>query len=171
VNIAALVPDLRYHFTNSNYADTEMARALARAGSQGISCLTNFLATGDPRVRKRAGWALNLDGRVRNQPGVLDALIHSADSDPDGRFRASIVLGLSRFRKGGETNRLVPLGLRFLRSEDGYNRWAGASLLQNYRSVPEVKTALHAAASDPDERVRSVIARALKESATGIDRN
>ena len=35
VNIAGLVPDLRYHLTNSNYADTEMARALARAGSEG----------------------------------------------------------------------------------------------------------------------------------------
>ncbi len=170
VNIASLVPDLRFHFTNSNYAETEMARALARADPEGVSCLTNLLATGERRVRDQAGWALALDRKVRSQPGVQEALIQRAAADPDAFVRANLGLYLSSFREAGATNRLVPLGLQFLRSDDGYSRWAGALLLQNYRSVPEAKAALQAAASDPDQRVRSVVERALKEPATKPDR-
>jgi HEAT repeat protein len=162
VNIASLVPDLQFHLTNSNYADTEMARALARAGPEGISCLTNLVATGERRVRDRAGWALALDRSVRSQPGAQDALIRSASSDPDRRIRANAVLYLSSFREDGAANGLVPLGIQFLKSEDGYERWVGAKLLAAHVSVQEAQTSLKAALNDSDDRVRSTAVRALQ---------
>ena len=78
-------------------------------------------------------------------------------------LRANAVLYLSG--SGGSAQQMVPLGLRLLKSDDGYQRWAGASLLLQYRAVPEARAALASAISDPDQRVRSVSERALNESA------
>jgi hypothetical protein len=55
VDISSLVPDLRYHLMNTPFSGTEMARALAQAGPQGIAWLTNLLATGSPNVRDTLG--------------------------------------------------------------------------------------------------------------------
>ena len=170
VSIAQLVPDLSFHLTNSNYAETEMARALARAGPEGIACLTNLLAHGERRVRDQAGHALALDSRVRGQPGAQEALIQSAASDPDALIRANALLYLSSFREGAATNRLVSLGLQSLKTDDGYTRWTATLLLRNYRSIPEVEAAFLSLASDPDERVRTVVAKAIKVAPTEAGR-
>ena len=158
VDISRLVPQLHYHFTNGTYADSNSGRALANAGSKGISVLTNLLLTGSRSVRDNAA-ALRY---VKTKPEVIAALIMSAHSDPDPTLRANAVLYLGGSR--GPAEQLVPLGLEFLRSENGYARWAGASLLANHRSTPEAKTALEAAISDPDERGRSVVKGALEGS-------
>ena len=162
LSLAGFVPDLRFHLTNSSYAETEMARALARAGPEGIACLTNLLAHGERRVRGQAARALALDRGVRSQPGAQDALIQSATSDPDPFIRANALIFLSSFQQGAATNRLVSLGLQSLKSDDGYTRWAATLLLQNYLSIPDVAAAFPGLASDPDERVRSAAAKALE---------
>jgi hypothetical protein len=160
VDISRLVPHLQYHFTNGTYADSNSGRALARAGPAGISVLTNLLFAGGRSVRDNAGAAL---GHVNGKPQVIQALIRSAGSDPDSMLRANAVLYLSRSR--GAAEQMVPLGLKFLKSDDGYERWAAASLLLEYRAVPEARAVLAEAISDPDQRVRSVSERALKEQA------
>jgi hypothetical protein len=97
-------------------------------------------------------------------------LIQSAASDPDARIRANALLYLSSFRAGAATNRLVSLGLQSLKSDDGYTRWMATLLLRNYRSIPEVEAALLGLAADPDERVRSVVAKATQATATEAGR-
>ena len=160
VDISRLVPHLQYHFTNGTYADSNSGRALAGAGPTGITVLTNLLVTGKRSVRDNAGAAL---GHVDRRPEVIDALIRSANSDPDPTLRANAVLYLGGSH--GPAQQMVPLGLKFLKSDDGYDRWAAALLLQDYRTIREVRTALEAAISDPDDRVRSVIERALNDEA------
>jgi HEAT repeat protein len=159
VDISGLVPHLQYHFTNGTYADSNSGRALARAGPTGIRILTKLLLTGTRPVRDNAGSALT---HVRKQPEVIAALIQSATSDPDRTLRANAV----GYLRGcdGPADQLLPLGLKFLGSEDGYDRCRGAMLLQNYLSMREVRTAFEAAISDPDERVRSVVQRVLPET-------
>jgi hypothetical protein len=55
----------------------------------------------------------------------------------------------------------VPLGLRFLQSDDGYDRWVGASLLASHIDADGVRSALERAIKDSDERVRSAASSAL----------
>jgi HEAT repeat protein len=160
VDISRLVPQLQYHFTNGTYADLSSGRALANAGPAGISALTNFLSTGGRSVRDNAGSALR---HAISRPEVIEALIRSANSEPDPMLGANALLYLSG--SGAEAQQVVPLGLTFLKSDDGYRRWAAASLLLRYRAVPEAQAALVSAISDPDQRVRSVSERALKEPA------
>jgi hypothetical protein len=160
VDISGLVPHLEYHLTNGTYADSNSGRALAAAGPQGVAVLTNLLQVGGRSVRDNAGAALR---HVDQRPEVIDALIRSANGDPDPGLRANAVLYLAGSR--GLAHQLVPLGLKFLQSDDGYQRWAGANLLQDYRTNPEARTALQAALSDPDERVRSASQRALTDDA------
>src|SRR5262249_28499316 len=83
-------------------------------------------------VRDQAGWALQ---HVKKRPEVIAALILSANTDPNKVLRANAVGYLSSC--GGPAEQLVPLGLRFLQSEDGYDRWQGALLLRDYQSVSE----------------------------------
>jgi HEAT repeat protein len=160
VDISGLVPHLRYHFTNGTYADSNSGRALAAAGPAGIAVLTNLLATGTRAVRDQAGWSLH---HVKKRPEVIAALIKSATVDPDRTLRANALLYLRRC--GGPENELVPLGLTFLGSEDGYDRWTGATFLRDYLAVSEVRAAFESARADDDERVRSVIEGALKQLA------
>lgn len=163
VNIASLVPDLQFHLTNSNYAESEMARALVRAGPEGISCLTNLLVTGEQRVRDQAGLVLSLDRSIRSQPGVQDALVLCASSDPDPRVRANAVFYLSSFREVGPSETLIALGQQYVTSDDAYERWAGAKLLAAHAaSAPEAYNALKAVLNDSDERVRSTASHALE---------
>lgn len=161
-DIGSLVPFLRFHFTNSNYAETQMARALVRSGPPGIACLTNLLATGVPRVRDHSGWALAFDEAAIRQPGSWDAVIQGALSDPDPRVRSNFVLYLSKFRGQGDAAKLVPLGLQFLRGTDPNGRWAGAELLGAHLSVPEARAALEGVLEDPDQRVRASAHRRLQ---------
>jgi HEAT repeat protein len=156
VDISGLVPHLTYHFTNG--ASSNGGRALAAAGPTGIAVLTNFLFSGKRSLRDHAGWAL---ANVRGRPEVIDALIRSATNDPDPTLRAFAVFHLEGSRSPAQ--QVVPLGLKFLQSDHGYERLAAASLLQEYRDIPEVRTALKAAISDPDERVRSLIQRVLED--------
>jgi len=155
VEIRSLVPQLEFHVTNSTYLDSEAGRALAGCGPEGFSILTNLLATGDPRVRDRAAWALGL---IRTQQGAVEALIR-ATLDPDRSVRVTAILSLPG--RNGPTNLIVPVGLKFLRSDDGYERWGGASLLGGYAAADGVLPALKAASGDPDERVRSAASRAI----------
>ena len=74
---------------------------------------------------------------------------------------ANAVLYLERSR--GPAEQLVPLGLKFPKSDDGYTRWAAASLLPGYVNVPEVRSALEQALTDSDSRVRIAAERALQE--------
>jgi hypothetical protein len=156
VDISDLIPLLTYHFTNSSYAEVENARALADAGPAGISVLTNLLATGSLRVRSQAAWAMHL---VPNRPGVNEALVRAANSDPDSRLRGEVLFYFPR--KGGPTNLLAPVALRFIRSEDPYQRWPAAEVLASYIGADGARTALEGALNDPDQRVRSVARRAL----------
>jgi hypothetical protein len=157
-DISGLVPHLQYHFTNGTYADSNSGRALAAAGPIGISVLTNLLSAGGRSVRDNAGSAL---AHVDTRPEVIEALIRSANSDPNPRLRANAVFYLKGSR--APAHQMALLGLKFLQSDDRYDRWAAAMLLHDYRAIPEVRTALEAAISDPDDRVRSVIQLALKE--------
>jgi len=166
VDISRLVPLLRFHFTNSNYAETEASRALARAGPDGIACLTNLLVAGEPRVRDISGWALALDGTVRSIPGVQDALMAAAESDVDPRTRSNLGLYLSHFRETGDVRRTVSLGCRFLESGNPNDRWVGANLLGAHVSDPLARAALERAKNDPDQRVGSTAARVLQPPST-----
>ena len=158
VDISGLVPHLQHHFTHGTYADSNSGRALAAAGPAGIAVLSNLLATGTHAVRDQAGWSLH---HVKKRPEVIAALIKSATTDPDRALRANAFLYLSRC--GGPENELVQLALRFLGSEDGHHRWAGANFLRDYMAVSAVRTAFESARADDDERFRSVIEGALKQ--------
>ena len=162
VDIGRLVPHLLYHFTNGTYADSSGGRALANAGPAGITALTNLLYSGGRTVRDNAGAAL---GHACRRPEVIEALVRSATSEPDPVLRANAVLYLRD--SGAPAQQVVPLGLSFLKSDDGYQRWAAASLLLQYRADPEARAALASTISDADQRVRSVGERALKQSAAG----
>jgi hypothetical protein len=159
VDISRLVPHLQYHFTNGTYADISSGRALVDAGPAGISVLTNLLSMGGRSVRDNSGAALRYASR---RPEVIEALIRSANSEPDPMLRANALLYLRG--SGGAAQQIVPLGVSFLKSADGYQRCAAASLLLQYRAVPEARAALASAISDPDQRVRSLSEQALKES-------
>jgi len=158
VDISRLIPHLRYHFTNGTYADSNSSRALAHAGPAGIAVLTNLLFTGTRNVRDQAGWALH---HVKSKPEVIAALIRSASTETDQQIRANFLLYLEGSR--GPAEQLVPLGLKFIRSDDGYTRWAAASMLRDYVSIAEVRSALEQALTDSDSRVRSAAERALQE--------
>jgi HEAT repeat protein len=155
-DISALIPDLRFQLIQSRYAESEAARALVNAGPDGIAVLTNLIVTGLRPVRDQAGWAL---GMATSNPGAVEALVRAANADPDRALRANALLYLSDAK--GRDEVLVPLGLRFLQSEDGYDRWAGVALLASHLDVERVRDALEKAANDPDERVRLRAARAL----------
>jgi hypothetical protein len=161
VDISALVPELRYHLTNSGWADTEMVRALAGAGPQGVACLTNLLMNGVARVRAQAGHALTIYRATRNLPGIQDAMIRCATSDPDQQTRANAMIYLRSYRVDGDTNKLVALGIQGLQSKDGLTRWAAAMLVGNYLSAPGARAALEGVVDDPDERVGSFARQAL----------
>jgi hypothetical protein len=158
VDISRLVPHLRYHLTNGTYADSNSARALVRAGPDGIAVLTNLVLTGTINVRAQAGWALHFTNK---RPEAIAALIQSASSDPLPQLRAEALLYLQGSH--GAPEALVPLGLGFLHSDDGYARWTAATLLQDYVSKDEVRVALQAALTDTDSRVRGAAERALKQ--------
>src|SRR5438046_2530727 len=64
--------------------------------------------------------------------------------------------------KPGPAEELVPLGLKVLRSDEGYARWAAATMLRGYSDIPEVRSALEQAMTDSDARVRSTAERALQ---------
>jgi HEAT repeat protein len=157
-DISALIPDLRFQLIQSRYAEAECARALVNAGPEGIGVLTNLMVTGPRPVRDQAGWAL---GMATSKPEAVEALVRAADAEPDRGLRADTLLYLSNAR--GHDEVLVPLGLRFLQSEDGYDRWAGASLLASRVDADGVRAALDKAANDSDERVRSTAKRALNQ--------
>jgi HEAT repeat protein len=93
----------------------------------------------------------------------MAALIRSATTEPDKVLRANAVAYLNGC--AGPAEQLVPLGLKFLKSDDAYDRWNGARLLKGYLSTREVEQAFQAAAADPDSRVRSLVRAALKNSA------
>lgn len=160
VDIESLIPSLSYHLTNANYGDPENAHALALAGSKGVAVLTNLLAQGDLHARGQSAWALHL---VHSHPGVVDALIHAA-TDPDRSVRVRALFSLPR--GGVSTDRIVPLGLGLLSSLDPVERWAAASLLQDYTAFFGVAGALRDAENDLDDRVRSVAKAALKETSS-----
>jgi hypothetical protein len=157
-DISTLIPDLRFQLIQSRYAEAECARALVNAGPEGMAVLTNLLVTGPRPVRDQAAWAL---GMASSKPEAVEALVRAADAESDRCLRANTLLYLSHAR--GHDDVLVPLGLRFLQSEDGYDRWAGVSLLANHADVDGVRHALEKATSDADERVRSAAKRALNQ--------
>lgn len=137
VDISSLVPDLRYHFTNGTYADSNSGRALARAGPSGFSVLTNCLFTGTPALQDMAGWSL---GFVRRRPEVIAALVQYASSDASLSTRCN---GLIYLRGcNGPAELIIPLGLKYLNSQSRFARDAAAELLAPYRQDEEVRKAL-----------------------------
>jgi HEAT repeat protein len=158
-DIAALVPVLVPHVTESNYLDSEAGRALAAAGPQGIEALLGMLTHSDARVRERAVHSLTL---VRDKPGVLEAFLRMVD-DPDRNVRFAALAGLSG-RVKTDPNAAVPIGLRFVEKLDSYERWAGARLLAAYADDPRAEEALRSCLEDPDENVRRTAERALSEA-------
>jgi HEAT repeat protein len=157
-DISTLIPDLRFQLIQSRYAESECARALVNAGPEGMVVLTDLIVTGPRPVRDQAAWAL---GMATSKPEAVEALVRAADSEPDRGLRANTLLYPSHAR--GHDDVLIPLGLRFLQSEDGYDRWTGASLLASHADVDGVRPALEKATGDPDERVRSAAKRALNQ--------
>jgi hypothetical protein len=159
VDISSLVPQLSYHFTNGANADINAGLALAQAGPAGIAVLTNLLLVGPHNLRDYAGGALR---HVRSRPEVIAALVSSAETETNLMLRANAMLYLSRSR--APAVQLVPLGLKRLQSDDGYERWAAASMLVDYADLPDVRVALEQAKRDADPRVRDAAERALQSS-------
>ena len=155
VDIRPLLPQLTFHARNAE--QSEAFRALARAGEEGISVLTNLLFTGDVDVRRDASWGLHF---VNKKSQATAALLRSATVETNFRARAEAFRALSS--SGAQADQVVPLGLRLLGSEDGYTRRQAAEVLVDYRSLAEVSNALHAALSDPDVEVRRTAARAAR---------
>jgi len=137
VDISRLVPNLRYHFTNGTYADSNSARALAGAGASGFSILTNLLFTGTPPVQDMAGWSLGL---IRKHPEVVAALVQYASDDPTLSKRSTALIYLHGL--GGPAELVVPLGLTYLHSQNPYAQKAAARLLEDYKQDERVREAL-----------------------------
>jgi hypothetical protein len=137
VDISSLVPNLRYHFTNGTYADSNSGRALARAGASGFSVLTNLLLTGTAQVQDMAGWSL---GHLKNRPDVVAALVQYANDDPTlgKRYNALIYL----HGRGGPADLVVPIGLKYLQSQNSYAQKAAARLLEDYKQDERARRAL-----------------------------
>jgi hypothetical protein len=137
VDIGSLVPHLRYHFTNLPYLSPNSGRALAGAGPNGFSVLTNLLFTGTPYVQGEAGWSL---GHIRTRPDVIAALVRYANQDPSltQRFNGLIYL----HNCNGPAELIVPLGLKYLRSESDRAQAAAARLLEGYKEDEKVRKAL-----------------------------
>jgi hypothetical protein len=151
-DIRLLIPQLSFLAKTTDL--TEANRALASAGDEGISVLTNLLFTGDARLRNDAAWGLH---HVKRRPQVISAFLRDATVETNQILRAN-ALGYLR-GSGAPAEKTVPLGLEFLRSEDAYTRWQAAGFLADYRSIDEVDKALEAATNDPDERVRGAATR------------
>jgi HEAT repeat protein len=165
VDISRLVAQLSYHFTNGTYADSNSGRALAAAGPAGIAVLTNLVLTGKQSIRDHAGWALH---HVKKRPEVIAALLIAATTGPDNVIRANALSYLQGC--GGPAEQVVPVGLKFLKNGDGYDRWNAVLLLRDYLSVQEVRGALEIAATDSDPRVQSAAESALKNPGQGANR-
>ena len=153
VDIRPLLPLLTHHFTNSTYG--EFNHALARAGNEGISVLTNLVLSDKRLLRDDAASALRF---VNDKPQAIAALLRVATLESNLVSKAN---ALSFLRgSGAPACEVVPLALEFLRSQDGYTRWKAADLLVDYRDIAEVSNALQTATNDPDVRVRRAVARA-----------
>jgi hypothetical protein len=152
VDVRPLLHELIFHFTNSTYG--EFSHALARAGDEGFSVLTNYVMSDQPRLRDEAASALRF---LRNKPQAIAALLRVATLETNRSLRAN-ALGYLK-GSGAMADEVVPLALESLRSEDGYMRWQAADLLLDYRSIAEVSKALQTATNDPDPLVRRVAAR------------
>ena len=158
VDIRRLIPHLRFDLTNSNdYASSENARALARAGMEGFKVLTNLMFTGSSEVRRRAAWGLNF---INNRPEAITTLVRFAHTETDSLSRVDALKYLHGSQ--GPAELLVPLGLEFLHSKDAYERWAGALVLDGYTAHEGVEEALRKATEDPDKRVCREATRSLK---------
>ena len=139
-DISQLVPHLHYHFMNGTYADWSSGRALAGAGTIGVAVLTNLVITGARNVRDNAGPALRY---ANKRPEVIVALLQAIETEPDRQLRANLLLYLRG--SGAPAEQVVPVGLRFLQSDDAYTRRMAATLLRDYRTDENVQRALEAA--------------------------
>jgi HEAT repeat protein len=131
----------------------------ADTGREGIRELTNLLFTGTRYVRDMAGSSLR---HGRTDPRAIAALIQSALTETDAGLRANAMLYLKGSR--GPEDRLSALGLKGLKSKDGYERSMAANLLGDFVHRTEVATALNEALHDADERVRSAAKGALRRA-------
>lgn len=136
-DIGALIPHLEFHFTNGTYADSASSRALASAGPRGIAILTNLMFSGSDNVRNQSAWALH---HVSRRPEVIAALIRAANTETNATLRANALGYLPR--SGGPAEELVPLGLKFLRSTNAYDRKQARWMLSGYKHLEEVRAAL-----------------------------
>jgi len=136
-DIKPLIPHLEFHFTNGMYADSAASLALARAGPQGIAILTNLMFSSSYNVRDQSAWALH---HVNKRPEVIAGLIRVANTETNAILRANALLYLNG--SDGPAEVLVPLGLKFLRSTNAYDRKMAKYLLSGYKHVEEVRAAL-----------------------------
>lgn len=165
VAIAPLTPDLEFHLTHSKMPDFQMARALARAGPDGMASLTNLLRAGTPQIRDLAGWALSQEPGARRLPGVRSALIAAAEVEGDLGMRSRMLLYLSFLEPGGDSTRLASLGLEALASPQGAVRRAAVELLGRHPTDPRVVPALRRAMADSEFSVSVAARRVLGDHA------
>ena len=72
---------------------------------------------------RNAGFVLKTVHMPRRETPLVRILVRAANAESDRGLRANALLYLSHAK--GYDAVLVPLGLRFLQSEDGYDRWIG----------------------------------------------
>lgn len=152
VDVRPLLPHLTFHATNPG--SVEMTRALASAGDEGVSVLTNQLFTGEPTVRCQAAWGLQF---AWQRPQATAALLRSATIETNSLARVQALASLAN--SGATPAEGVPLGLRLLRSEDEGTRWMAAWLLADYRSIVEVSNSVQTVLSAGDKGVRDAFLR------------
>ena len=98
----------------------------------------------------------------------MSAIAGDATTGPDNVIRANALSYLQGC--GGPAEQVVPVGLKFLKNGDGYDRWNAVLLLRDYLSVQEVREALEITATDSDPRVQSAAESALKNPGQGANR-
>lgn len=136
-DIQPLIPHLEFHFTNGTYAYSSSSRALTSSGPQGIAILTNLMFSGSDYLRNESAFALR---HVNKRPEVIAALIRMLTTETNAILRANALGYLNGSE--GPTEVLVPLGLKFLRSTNAYDRQQAKWLLLGYKHVEEVRAAL-----------------------------
>jgi HEAT repeats len=166
VDIRAAIPDLAYSLTNNVFRTLEpFAWALAYSGPEGLSVITNVMATDrSPQVREAAAHSLWISRKIRT-PEIAGALV-SATQDSDANVRVMALLTLQSFANEKDLASIIAPGvLRCLQDTNVQVRRWTVELLGRFSSFPEVGAALTNMLNDPDPTVRSQAERLFQRKA------